>query len=384
MSLPYEDENVRLVRQSVREFAEKEIAPYAERIDRENTVPEEVIRKTAEMGYFAMRVPEEYGGPGLSLLEAVVTVEELARVSSAVGIMATVSGSMVAYPLARYGSEEVKETYLRKLANGAIGAFALTEPCCGTDAGAVTTKAVKDGDEYVISGQKMFITNAPYADFFIVAARTGKPEERHRGVTLFVVDKGPCVKVSKLEMMGYRGSGTSLVYFDDCRVPETRILGQIGRGFKEAMMTLNEGRITTAATGLGVMQAAFEEAFKYARERESMGVPIIEHQMVLSMISHMKTLLEASRLLIYTAAWKADQGHPDYILYSSMAKYFTAKYGTDLVRLAMQVLGGIGYSKESPVERYYRDIKMIEIGDGTNEAQKLVITRFLLGKIRPE
>ena len=384
MSLPYETEDVRLVRQSVREFAEKEIAPYADRIDRENTVPDEVIRKVADMGYFAMRVPEEYGGPGLSLLEAVVVVEELARVSSAVGIMATVSGSMVAYPLARYGSEELKEKYLRKLANGGIGAFALTEPCCGTDAAAVTTKAVKEGDEYVISGQKMFITNAPYADFFIVAARTGKPEERHRGITLFVVDKGPCVKVSKLEMMGYRGSGTSLVYFDDCRVPESHVLGEVGRGFKEAMMTLNEGRITTAATGLGVMQAAFDEAFKYARERESMGVPIIEHQMVLSMISHMKTLLEASRLLIYTAAWKADQGHPDYILYSSMAKYFAAKYGTDLVRLAMQVLGGIGYSKESPVERYYRDIKMIEIGDGTNEAQKLVITRFMLGKIRPE
>nr|MEB3851052.1 acyl-CoA dehydrogenase [Desulfurococcales archaeon] len=231
--------------------------------------------------------------------------------------------------------------------------------------------------------QKMFITNAPYADFFIVAARTGKPEERHRGVSLFIVDKGPCVQVSKLEMMGYRGSGTSLVYFDDCRVPASNMIGEPGTGFKKVMMTLNEGRITTAATGLGVMQAAFDEAFRYARERESMGVPIIEHQMVTSMISHMKTLLEASRLLIYTAAWKLDQGHEDFILYSSMAKYFTAKYGTDLVRLAMQVLGGIGYSKESPVERYYRDIKMIEIGDGTNEAQKLVITRFLLGKIRP-
>jgi len=384
MSLPYETENVRLVRQSVREFAEREIAPYAERIDRENVVPEEVLKKVAGMGYFAMRVPEEYGGPGLSLLESVVVVEELARVSSGVGIMATVSGSMVAYPLARYGSEELKEKYLRRLANGAIGAFALTEPCCGTDAAAVTTKAVKDGDEYVINGQKMFITNGIYADFFLVAARTGKPEERHRGVTLFVVDRGPCVKASKLEMMGYRGSGTSLVYLDDCRVPESQVLGQVGGGFKEAMMALNEGRITTAATGLGVMQAAFEEAFKYAQGRESMGVPIIEHQMVLSMIAHMKTLLEASRLLIYTAAWKADRGHPDYILYSSMAKYFTARYGTDLVRLAMQVLGGIGYSKESPMERYYRDIKMIEIGDGTNEAQKLVITRFMLGKIRPD
>ncbi len=384
MSLPYETEDVQLVRKSVREFAESEVAPYAERIDRENTVPEELLRRVAEMGYFAMRVPEEYGGPGLSLLEAVVTVEELARVSSAIGIMATVSGSMVAYPIVRYASKELKEEYLGRLAKGAIGAFALTEPCCGTDAAALTTRAVKDGDEYVISGQKMFITNGVYADFFLVAARTGKPEERHRGITLFLVDRKPCVKVSKLEMMGYRGSGTSLVYFDDCRVPEDHIVGEPGRGFKEVMMALNEGRITTAATGLGVMQAAFEEAFKYARERESMGVPIIEHQMVLSMISHMKTLLEASRLLIYTAAWKADQGHPDYILYSSMAKYFTARYGTDLVRLAMQVLGGIGYSKESPVERYYRDIKMIEIGDGTNEVQKLVITRYLLGKIRPD
>nr|MEB3851445.1 acyl-CoA dehydrogenase family protein [Desulfurococcales archaeon] len=180
--LPFETESLRLVRQSVREFAEAEVAPLAARIDAENAVPEDLLRKVAEMGYFALRVPEEYGGPGLSLLEAVVTVEELARASSAVGIMATVSGSMVTYPIVHYASEELKERYLRKLAEGAIGAFALTEPCCGTDAAAVTTRAVRDGDEYVISGQKMFITNAPYADFFIVAARTGKPEERHRGV----------------------------------------------------------------------------------------------------------------------------------------------------------------------------------------------------------
>ncbi len=369
-----------LVRSSVREFAE-EIAPYARRIDEENRVPEDVLSKVKEMGYLALRVPEEYGGPGLSMLESVVVIEELSRVSSAVGIMATVSGSMVVYPIARYGSEELKERYLGLLAKGGIGAFALTEPCCGSDAAAIQTAAVRSAGEYVISGEKVFITNAPYADFFIVAARTGKPEDRHRGISLFVVDKGPCVRVSKLEMMGYRGSGTSLVHFDECRVPVENIIGEENTGFKKLMMTLNEGRVSTSASGLGIMQAAFDEALSYSRQRESMGKPIIEHQMVQYMVAEMATMLETARLIVYKAAEKIDREEPDIPLYASMAKLYTAKTGVDLVRMAMQVLGGTGYSKDSNIERYYRDIKMIEIGDGTNEIQRMVIVKALLGKI---
>ncbi|MCE4598786.1 MAG: acyl-CoA dehydrogenase family protein [Desulfurococcales archaeon] len=370
-----------LVRSSVREFAE-ELIPYARKIDEENMVPEEVLDRVREMGYLALRVPEEYGGPGLSMLESVVVIEELSRVSSAIGIMATVSGSMVVYPIARYGSEELKEKYLGLLAKGGIGAFALTEPCCGSDAAAIQTRAVRESGEYVISGEKVFITNAPYADFFIVAARTGRPEDRHKGISLFVLDKGPCVRVSKLSMMGYRGSGTSLVHFDECRVPEENIIGEENTGFKKLMMTLNEGRVSTSASGLGVMQAAFDEALNYSRQRESMGKPIIEHQMVQYMIAEMATILETARLLVYKAAEKIDKEEPDVPLYSSMAKLYTAKAGVDLVRMAMQVLGGTGYSKDSIVERLYRDIKMIEIGDGTNEVQRMVIVKSLLGKIR--
>ena len=222
----FDSQELQLLRSSVREFAEREVKPLAKKIDEENRVPDELIRKTADMGYFALRVPEEYGGPGLSLLESVIVVEELSRASSAVGIMSVVSGDMVAYPILRYGTREQKEKYLSLLAKGGIGAFALTEPCCGTDAAAITTRAVRDGDEYIINGTKVFITNAPYADFFLVAARTGRQEDRHRGVSLFIVDKKPCITVSKLEMMGYRGSGTSMVYFEDCRVPrEKRIPG---------------------------------------------------------------------------------------------------------------------------------------------------------------
>ncbi len=371
-----------LLRSSVREFGEKILAPVAKRIDEENSVPGDVLDAVREMGYFALRVPEEYGGPGLSTLESAVVVEELARYSSAIAIMATVSGTMVAYPLVHYAGEELRREYLERLARGEIGAFALTEPCCGTDAASITTRAVRDGDEWVINGRKTFITNSPYASFFLVAARTGRPEDRHRGVTLFVVDKSDCVEVSKLEMMGYRGSGTSEVVFEDCRVPASHVVGSVNGGFKIVMDALNEGRIITAATGLGIMQAAFEEAFNYARQRESMGRPLIEHQMVQHMISEMKLLLEASRQLIYTAAVKVDRGDPDYPLWSSLAKLAAARWGVDLVRLAMQVLGGIGYSRESPVERHYRDIKMIEIGDGTNEVQRMVIVKALLGRVR--
>jgi Acyl-CoA dehydrogenases len=375
-------ESLELLRSSVREFAEKVVKPVARRIDQENAVPPDIIRQVADMGYFALRVPQEYGGPGLSTLESVIVVEELARASGAVAIMATVSGTMVAYPLVHYASPEIKERYLTKLAKGAIGAFALSEPCCGTDAAAITTRAVKEGDEYVISGRKTWITNSPYADFFLVAARTGRPEDRHRGVSLFVVDKTSCVEVSKLDMMGYRGSGTSEVLFRDCRVPESNMVGQLNGGFKVVMDALNEGRVVTAATALGLAEAAFEDALAYSRQRETMGVPIAEHQMVQYMLAEMKVRVEAMRLLIYEAARKVDAGDPDYPMWSSMAKLAAAQWGVDVARMAVQVEGGFGYSRESLVERVYRDVKMVEIGDGTNEVQRLVIVRGLLGRIR--
>ncbi|MCE4614693.1 MAG: acyl-CoA dehydrogenase family protein [Desulfurococcales archaeon] len=377
------DPQLPVIRNMVREFAEKYIDPVARKIDEENIIPQDILRSLGEMGFTSMRVPEEYGGPGFTLLQAAVAAEELSRVSSGVGILATVSGDMVAYPIVEYASPDIKEKYLARLAKGGVGAFGLTEPCCGSDAASLTTKAVREGDEYVITGRKTFITNGVYADFFLVAARTGKPEERYRGISLFAVDRSDCVEVSKLDMMGYRGSGTSEILFNECRVPKENMIGREGDGFKIAMMALNEGRIVTASTGLGVAQAAFEDALKYTKTRTSMGVPLIDHQMVASHVADMSLKLEAVRSMIYSAAWKADQGDPDYIRLASMAKYSAAKWGTDIVRMALQVHGGFGYSRESRVERLYRDIKMIEIGDGTNEIQKLVIVRALTGKIRP-
>ncbi|MCE4617604.1 MAG: acyl-CoA dehydrogenase family protein [Desulfurococcales archaeon] len=377
------DPELQVIRSTVREFARSKVAPLARKIDEENKIPDELLQEIGELGFTALRVPEEYGGPGFTLLQSVVAVEELSWASSAVGILATVSGDMVAYPIMEYGNEELKEEYLPRLAKGEIGAFALTEPCCGSDAASLTTKAVREGDEYIITGRKTFITNSPYASFFLVAARTGKPEDRHRGISLFVVDKSDCIELSKLDMMGYRGSGTSEILFNECRVPAYKRLGEEGEGFKITMMALNEGRIVTATTGLGIAQAAFDDALSYAKSRTSMGVPIIEHQMVASLIAEMSTLLEAIRGLIYGAAWLADHGHPDYIRAASMAKFAAAKWGTDIVRMALQVHGGFGFSKEARIERLYRDIKMIEIGDGTNEIQKLVITRTFLGRIKP-
>ncbi len=373
--------NIKLLRSSVKEFSEKVLAPVSKKIDSENFINQNTLDQVAEMGYFALRVPEEYGGPNLTTLESVVVVEELSRVSSAVAAISGISGTMVAYPLIHYASDELKEEYLSRLGKGKIGAFALSEPCCGSDAANIITKAESDGDEYIINGRKTWITNSTYADFFLVAARTGRPEDRHRGVSIFVVDRNNCIEISKLEMMGYRGSGTSELLFKDCRVPKENLIGEINNGFKIVMDALNEGRIVTATTGLGVMQAAFDESLKYAKMRESMGRPIIEHEMVQSMIAEMKVKLEASRLLIYKAAEKIDNKEYDYPMWSSMAKYATASWGVDLVRLAMQVEGGYGYSKESNIERYYRDIRGIEIGDGTNEVQKMVIAKSLIGRI---
>ena len=373
--------DIDLLRSSVREFSEKVLSPVAKKIDLDNYINKDILDQVSSMGYFALRVPDKYGGPNLSTMESVVVVEELARVSGAISIMATVSGTMVAYPLVHYASDEIKEEYLTKLGKGKIGAFALSEPCCGSDAANIITRAEIDGNDFIINGRKTWITNSTYADFFLVAARTGKQEERHKGISIFVLDKNNCIEISKLDMMGVRGSGTSELLFKDCRVPKENLVGELNNGFKIVMDGLNEGRIITASTGLGIMQAAFDESLSYAKIRETMGKPIIEHEMVQSMIAEMKTKLEASRLLIYNAAQKIDNNDIDYPMWSSIAKYATAKWGVDLVRLAMQVEGGFGYSKESNIERYYRDIKMIEIGDGTNEIQKLVIAKSLMGKI---
>jgi len=373
--------DIELLRRSVREFSEEVLLPVAKKIDAEDYISEEVLNKVADMGYFALRVPEEYGGPDLSTLESVIVVEELARASGAVAAISAISGTMVPYSLVHYANNDLKEEHLTRLSEGKIGAFALSEPCCGSDAASITTRAEEDGGDYIINGRKAWITNSVYADFFLVAARTGRPEDRHKGISIFVVDRDDCIEMSKIELMGVRGSGSSELLFNECRVPKENLVGRLNEGFKIVIDGINEGRVVTAAIGLGIMQAAFDESLSYAKTRESMGKPLIEHEMVQSMIADMKVKLEASRLLIYNAAQKIDNNEIDYPMWSSIAKYSTAKWGVDLVRLAMQVEGAFGYSKESNIERYYRDIKGIEIGDGTNEIQKLVIAKALAGRI---
>jgi acyl-CoA dehydrogenase len=270
--------DIDLLRSSVREFSEKVLSPVAKKIDLDNYINKDILDQVSSMGYFALRVPDKYGGPNLSTMESVVVVEELARVSGAISIMATVSGTMVAYPLVHYASDEIKEEYLTKLGKGKIGAFALSEPCCGSDAANIITRAEIDGNDFIINGRKTWITNSTYADFFLVAARTGKQEERHKGISIFVLDKNNCIEISKLDMMGVRGSGTSELLFKDCRVPKENLVGELNNGFKIVMDGVNEGRVVTAAMGLGIMQAAFDESLSYAKIRETMGKPIIEHE----------------------------------------------------------------------------------------------------------
>lgn len=370
----------RLIQQSAREFTENEVRPIERKMDQENWYPRDLLRKLGEMGFLGADTPEEYGGSGIDSLGYVLVLEELSKVSPAVGIITEVQASLVAGGIALYGTEEQKEKYLPKLVSGEIvGAYALTEPGAGSDAANLKLTAKKEGDVWVLNGTKLFITQGTEADVIIVFARTGDPKERHRTITAFIVEKNmKGFRVgSKLEVMGIRGTGTAELVFDNVEVPEENILGQLNGGFKIAMELLNVGRLSVAAISVGLSQGALEESIRYSTERKAFGVKLAQHQAISFYLAEIYTLTQAARVMTYDVAVKRDKGQ-DIVMDAAAAKLFASRVAVKVSDLGVQIHGGYGYSKDSLVEKLYRDAKLMEIGEGTSEILKYVISKRLL------
>lgn len=378
-------EELTLLQQTAREFANSELKEPARRMDETEQFDLSVFRKMAEIGLTGITIPESYGGAGFVEQElgnqaACVTLEEINRVCASTGVTLSVHMSLFSSLLAKWGNDEQKQRILPKMASGEwIGAYCLSEAGSGTDAGSLSCEARKDGDEYVLNGSKLWITSAPYADVFIVFARTDRTHKA-RGITAFIVEadrKG--VKVAKTEKkMGIRGSATSEVLFEDCRIPATNRLREEGEGFKIALDTLDGGRVGIAAQAVGIGRACLEDATAYAKERQQFGQPIANFQGVQWMLADMALKLDAARLLMYRAAWLRDNGKP-CTAESAMAKLFASEACNKAAKDAVQIFGGNGYSKEYNVERYFRDAKITEIYEGTSQVQRIVIARNLIG-----
>ncbi len=372
-------EEHQLIRQSVREFCDKYVAPIAEETDRDAKFPAETIKKLAEQDWMGIPYPAEYGGAGSDTLSYIIVVEELSRACAATGFTLECHTSLASYPICKFGTEEQKQKYLVPLCKGEIlGSFALTEPGAGTDAAASSTTAVLDGNEWVLNGSKIFISNAPVAGVLVIFAMTDKSKGT-KGISAFLVPgDAPGLKIGRhLDKMGIRGSLTAEVLMQDCRIPKENLLGQEGQGFKIAMMTLDGGRIGIAAQALGIAQAALDESVRYSKERVQFGKPIASLQAIQWMIANMATEIEASRFLTYHAAWCADQGKP-YSKEAAMAKLFASETAARQTNRAVQVHGGIGFIKGTKVERLYRDAKITEIYEGTSEVMRMVIGGSLL------
>ena len=376
------NEEQQMMQRMVRDFAEKEIRPISQEIDKSETFPWDTIRKMGDLGLMGLTVPEEYGGCGADALTYAIAVEEVSRVSGSVGITLAAHTSLGLDLIYRFGSEEQKREYLPGLVSGrGLAAFGLSEPEAGSDAGAVKTTAVLDGDQWLINGQKVFITSGSIADVVIIAAVTDKAAGT-RGISNFVVEKDtPGFRPGRDEQkMGLRGSVTSQLFFEDCRVPKDHLLGQLGEGFKQFLITLDGGRISIGAMALGLAQGAFDAAVKYAKERQQFGQPIARFQAIQWMIADMATEIDAARLLVYRAAQLKDQG-VRYTKEAAMAKLFASEAAERACFKAIQIHGGYGYIEEYDVERIYRDNRLTTIGEGTSEIQRLVIARQVLGKV---
>ena len=372
-------EEQELFRKSVREFAEKEIMPRAHEIDQKGEFPWDIVRKMAELGLMGLPFPEEYGGAGGDAISYAIAVEEIARASGSVAITYSAHISLACTPIYLFGTEEQKRKYLIPMARGEkIGPFGLTEPGAGSDAAAIKTRAVLDGDEWVINGQKIFITNGSVADVVVIAAVTD-PAKGKKGISNFIVEKGtPGFRVGREEdKMGLRGSVTSELIFENCRVPKENLLGKEGEGYKQFLITLDGGRIGIGAMAVGLGMAALEAAARYAKERVQFGQPIAEFQAIQWMLADMATELEAARLLVYRAAWLKDRGQR-FTKEAAMAKLFASEAAVRACYKAIQIHGGYGYTRDYPVERFYRDARLTTIGEGTSEIQRLVIARYIL------
>jgi butyryl-CoA dehydrogenase len=367
-----------MIRKMVRDFAINEVGPTAAERDEEERFDREIFDKMGELGLTGIPWPEKYGGIGSDFLAYAIAVEELSRVDASVGVTLSAHTSLAGWPVYKFGTEEQKQKYLRPMAEGkSIGAYCLTEPGSGSDAGNMKTIARKEGDHYVLNGSKIFITNGGVADIYIVFALTN-PELKHKGTSAFIVESSfPGFKVGKKEeKLGIRSSPTTEVIFEDCIVPAENLLGEEGDGFKIAMMTLDGGRNGIAAQAVGIAQGALDAAVSYAKEREQFGKPIMKNQGVSFKLADMATSIEAARLLTYQAAWLESEGLP-YGKASAMAKLFAGDTAMKTTIEAVQVFGGYGYTKEYPVERFMRDAKITQIYEGTQEIQRLVISRML-------
>ncbi|MGK2945322.1 MAG: acyl-CoA dehydrogenase [Desulfuromonadales bacterium] len=369
-------EEQNLIRETVRSFAEKELAPSAaERDENERFDRQLMIEKLAELGLTGIVFPEEYGGAGADYISYAIAVEELSRVCASTGVTLSAHLSLGANPVWLFGSDEQKQTFLTPMAEGTkLGAFGLTETGAGSDAGGTKTFAARDGDEWVLNGSKIFITNGGDAEIYIVFARTDKNAQKHHGISAFIIEKDTpgFVYGKKEKKMGIRSSPTCELVFENCRIPADRLLGKEGEGFKIAMKTLDGGRIGIAAQALGIAQGAYEEALKYARERKQFDQPIASFQGVQFMLADMAVRIEASRLLVYQSAWRASAGL-SYGKESAMAKLSASETAMWVTTKAVQVHGGYGYTRDFPVERMMRDAKITEIYEGTSEVQRVVI-----------
>lgn len=376
MNMNFSEEQ-KMMRKMVRDFAQIEITKEIERMETEDRFPKEIIQKMGELGLMGIPIPEEYGGSGMDYPSYIIAIHELSKVSATVGVILSVHTSVGTNPILYFGTEEQKKHYLPKLASGEyLGAFAVTEPGAGSDVASMKTTAKKEGDNYILNGSKVFITNGGAADTYITFARTG---EGNKGLSAFIVEKdSPGLIVGKKEKkMGLHGSSTVQLSFDQCVVPKERLLGSEGDGFKIAMANLNVGRIGIAAQALGIGEAALEHAVGYAKEREQFGKPIANNQGISFKIADMATEVEAAKLLVYQAASLVERGVP-CSKEASMAKMYASKTAMRAAIEAVQIYGGYGYTEDYPAERFFRDAKVTEIYEGTNEIQHIVIAKNLL------
>ncbi|MBM3158122.1 MAG: acyl-CoA dehydrogenase [Chloroflexi bacterium] len=372
-------EDQKMLRAAVREFAEKELEPIAARTDEEARFPADAIRKAAEIGLMGTGYPEKYGGSGGGAIEQAIVFEELARVCAATSVILIVTNELAAYPIFEFGTEEQKIKFLAPVLKGEkIGAFGLTEAGAGSDVAAMSTTAVKKGNGYVLNGNKIFISNGAEAEIIVVFATLNKAQG-YRGVTAFIVEKAtPGYSVGKHEKkLGIRGSSTTELIFDNCFVPEENRLGPEGKGFRIALETIDCSRIGIAAQALGIAQASLDKALAYAKERQQFGQAIVNFQAIQWMLADMATYVDASRLLTYRAAYLKAH-HQPFIKEASMAKVFAAETASMVATKALQIFGGYGFTKDFPVERYFRDARITEIYEGTSEMQRMTIARQMI------
>jgi len=372
-------ENQRMISDMVRDFAERNIRPKMMEWDESQTFPKDLFHEMGELGLMGVLVPTEYGGSGFGYYEYVTAIVELAKVCGSIGLSMAAHNSLCTGHILQFGNEEQKKKWLPKLATGEwIGAWGLTETNTGSDAGGMVTTAVKDGDEWVINGSKNFITHAISGDVAVVIVRTREKGDSH-GMTAFAIEKGtPGFSGGKKEnKLGMRASETACLFFDNCRVPDANVLGEVGEGFIQAMKVLDGGRISIAALALGIAKGAFEASVKYSKERHQFGKPIAEFQGVNFKLADMATKIEGAELLIMQSAYLKNNGKP-VTKESAMAKYYASEVSVQVATDAVQIFGGYGYTKDFPAEKYYRDCKLCTIGEGTSEIQKLVISRRIL------